>query len=123
MRKLCLLFCVTIVAVLIALPAASQQMPAGVRAKIDSGFVVGNMHLPAGEYVFAVDSFTSRMRISNVATLETVFVNVQERIDNSTSDPAKLAFANDKDELFLHKVWQGGHVYDIMHGTEMVELK
>jgi hypothetical protein len=124
MRKLLMLLFVTVVVMSIVPPVCSQ-ISTEIRAKVDSNFVVGNIHLTAGEYIFAIDPSSNRMRISNMATRETVYVFVQERSDNSTSITNKLVFQKNGDEMFLHKVWSepDRSYYDIVHGEELTELQ
>jgi hypothetical protein len=124
MQKLYLLLFLTIAVMLIS-PASSQINSTAVEAKVDSQFFVGTIQLPAGEYAFTVDAFTHRMRIRNIDTHETISVFVQERTDNSTSVTSKLVFLKNEDGAFLHKV-RSEHmpqVYDIVHGTELMELE
>jgi hypothetical protein len=125
MRKLYLLLFLTIAVMLVISPASSQINSTAVEAKVDSQFFVGTTQLPAGEYAFTVDAFTHRMRIRNINTHETISVFVQERTDNSTLMTSKLVFLKNEDGVFLHKV-RSEHmpeVYDIMHGTEIMELE
>lgn len=125
MSKLLLLLLV-ILCVMVVVPFASSQInSAAVKARVDTEFVVGDTKLPAGEYVLTIDNSTNRMRINNVDTRNATVVFVQERVDNSTPTENKLKFQNDGQQLVLHKVWstRTGHVYDILHATDVMELE
>ncbi len=125
MRKLLLLL-LTILCVLLIVPIAqSQFLSAPVRTAVESDFMVGNIRLPAGEYLFSFDTAGSRMYIRNINTLETVSVGTMDISDSSRPTGNKLVFVQDGQNLVLHRVWseQAGHVHDIIHGSEVKELK
>jgi hypothetical protein len=125
MRKLLLLL-LTILCVLLIVPIAqSQFLSAPVRTTIESDFMVGNIRLPAGEYLFSFDTARSRMYIRNEKTFETVSVGTMDIIDTSGPTGNKLVFVQDGKNVVLHRVWseQAGHVHDIIHGSEVKELK
>jgi hypothetical protein len=111
---------------LLIVPLAQSQFTTGtITTSVDNDFMVGNIHMPAGEYAFTFDTATNRMYIHNKNTLETVSVftrDIDEKDKAPTAD--KLVFRQDGDQRVLHQVWseQAGHVHDIVHGTEVREL-
>lgn len=124
MRKVLLLILTVLCMLLIVPMAQSQVATAAIRAVADRDFLVGSIHLPAGEYKFSFNTGTSRMYITNSSTGETVSVFTRDVIDNSEPSENKLVFAQDGKDVVLHRVWsqQAGHVHDIVHGTEIREL-
>jgi len=125
MNRLLQLLSVILCVMLIVPIAFSQTNSTIARARVDTEFVVGDNQLPAGDYIFTIDSSTNRMRITNTDTRKTAVVFVQERVENSTPVDNKLVFQNDGGQSVLHKVWSSrmGHVYDILHGTDVTELE
>jgi hypothetical protein len=125
MRKLLMMVAVA-ACVLAIVPLASSQIKTGtITTTVDTDFMVGSIHMPAGEYTFSFDTATSRMYIHNKNTLETVSVftrDIDEKDIAPTAD--KLVFRQDGKQRVLHQVWseQVGHVHDIVHGTEVKEL-
>jgi hypothetical protein len=115
-----------VVCTLLIVPLAQSQFTTGtITTSVDNDFMVGNIHMPAGEYAFTFDTATNRMYIHNKNTLETVSVftrDIDEKDKAPTAD--KLVFRQDGDQRVLHQVWseQAGHVHDIVHGTEVREL-
>jgi hypothetical protein len=111
---------------LLIVPLASSQFTTGtITTSVDKDFMVGNIHLPAGEYTFTFDSATSRMYIHNKNTIETVSVftrDIDEKDKAARAD--KLVFRQEGEQRVLHQIWseQAGHVHDIIHGTEVKEL-
>lgn len=125
MRKV-FLFIVAVLCLLLIVPLAqSQVLSAPVRTTVQQDFYVGNLHMPAGEYVFSFDSSTSRMYIANLDTGERISVFTRDVDQPPGENQDKLVFAKDGDKLVLHRVWstQAGHVHDLVHGTEVRELK
>ena len=124
MSKLLLLFFV-ILCVMLIVPGASSQVNPLVSARVDTNFVVGDAQLPAGEYVFTIDSLTNRMRITNTDTRKATVVFVEERVENFAPTEDRLIFQNDGRQSVLHKVrsTRMGHLYDISHNAEVVELE
>jgi len=124
MSRLSLLLFV-ILCVMLIVPVASSQVNPLVTVRVDTDFVVGDAQLPPGEYIFMLDSHTNRVHIINTDTRKTAVVFVQERVENSTPVDNKLVFQNDGGQSVLHKVRSSrmGHVYDILHGTDVTELE
>lgn len=125
MRKLILLLFVILCVMLVVPVASSQINSTAVRAKVDTEFVANGNQLPAGDYIFTIDNSTNRMRITRVDNRNTTVVFVQERVENSTPPESKLQFQNEGSRLVLHKVWSSrmGHVYDIVHSNDVMELE
>lgn len=125
MRKILLLI-LTVLCMLLIVPMAQSQVgTAPLRAVVDRDFLVGSIHLPAGEYKFSFNTETSRMYITNARTGESVSVFTRDIIDHSGPPDNKLVFAQDGKDMVLHQVWseRAGHVHDIVHGTEIKELQ
>jgi len=124
MRKLMIVLAVVACILLITSPAQSQQSPGTIRVSINHPFQVGSIQLPAGEYQFMVDSGNNMMHIRNVQTNEGVTVFTHDIVEQSTPTQNKLVFQTVRGKYVLHKVYstEAGHVHDIVHGTEVMEL-
>lgn len=122
MRKLLVVTAVAACLLAMVSVASSQIKTGTIKTTVDTDFMVGSIHLPAGEYTFSFDTLTSRMYIHNKSTLETVSVFTRDIDETPTED--KLVFRQDGKQRVLHQVWseRAGHVHDIVHGTEVREL-
>lgn len=125
MKTVFLLLLAAVCLLLIVTPAASQLVQPTIKATVDTDFWVGNLMLPAGEYRFTFDTATSRMYITNLKTTARVSVFTRDVIDSSVPTEDKLVFLQGEKGRTLHRVWseQAGHVHDIVHGTEVAELR
>lgn len=123
MRKFIVVIALTLFVLLIVPPASPQILTGTIKTTVDTAFMVGNIQLPAGDYILSFDTATSRMYIHNVSTLETVSVFTRDIIEKTPAND-KLIFRQDGNKRVLHQVWSGqaGHVHDIVHGTEVKEL-
>lgn len=122
MRKLLVVAAIAACMLAIVSVASSQIKTGAITTTVDTDFMVGTIHLPAGEYTFSFDTTTRLMYIHNNNTLETVRVFTRDILETPTGN--KLVFRQDGKQRVLHQVWseKAGHVHDIVHGTEVREL-
>jgi len=93
----------------IATTRVAQAQEQRVAVNIPFDFVVGNMQLPAGEYVVSASAETRGLiLISAKASTTSVFVNTYPTTANAPQTESKLVFNRYGDRYFLSQVWREG---------------
>ncbi len=106
---------------LFAFPIAAQNAP--VRLQAPFGFTAGDRNLPAGEYTASLINMGGipYLRISGAFNTVFVIVHSAQIAEDVPSNPAK--FTEGTEGYTLHKVWIGGHWYDLMHSKMDDDLR
>lgn len=123
--KVRLVMFLAIVSLLISvIPAASQINESKWTANIPFDFIVGDNHMPAGQYVIKSNPQTMRLILTNKETRQRAVLftrNVQELARHGKTE---LIFRRDGDRHVLHQVWDANesHGHDVEHGEEVIEL-
>ncbi len=120
-------FAIAALALLLVWPAAAQSSwTSKAKASVPFAFVVNGTDLPAGDYRIMTQS-GKMLLIQNVDKPELAVV-VQNRdivlVRGELVKDSKLVFSLNNGKHVLHRiaVAEDGHIHDIIHGEDVVEL-
>jgi hypothetical protein len=119
-----LIFLVVVSVLLVVTPAVSQLVESTWTADIPFEFIVGNSHMPAGQYVVKSNPHTMRLTITNKETQEKTFLFTRNIEKLAPNEKTVLTFNRDGDRHVLHQIWgeTETHGHDIVHGQDVIEL-
>lgn len=124
MKVRLLIFLAVVLVLLVVTPAVSQLVENTWTADIPFEFIVGNSHMPAGQYVVKSNPHTMRLTITNKETQEKTFLFTRNIEKLDPNEKTVLMFNRDGDRHVLHQIWgeTETHGHDIVHGQDVIEL-
>lgn len=124
MKVRLLIFLAVVLVLLVVTPAVSQLVENTWTADIPFEFIVGNIHMPAGQYVVKSNPHTMRLTITNKETQEKTFLFTRNIEKLDPNEKTVLMFNRDGDRHVLHQIWgeTETHGHDIVHGQDVIEL-
>ena len=120
-------FVIAVLAVLLVWPAAAQSSwTSKAKATVPFAFVVNGTDLPAGDYRVMMQS-GKMLLIQNVEKPELSVVVMNRDVVLTRGElvkDSKLVFSFNNGKHVLHRiaVAEDGHIHDIVHGEDVVEL-
>jgi hypothetical protein len=124
MKARLLIFVAAVSLLLLVTPAASQLLETKWTADIPFDFIVGDHHLPAGQYIIKSNAQTMRLTVINKETQEKAFLFTRSTEKLTPSEHTLLIFQRDGDRHVLHQIWGEDNTrgHDVVHGADTVEL-
>ena len=125
MRVRLLAFLAVVWLLLAVTPAAAQLLESTWTADIPFDFIVGDSHMPAGQYVVKSNPHTMRLTVTNKETRQNAFLFTRNVEKLAPNEKTVLVFQRDGDRHVLHQIWgeTETHGHDIAHGQDVIELQ
>lgn len=123
--KVRLLIFLAVVSLLLAVtPTVAQISVSKWKADIPFDFIVGDSHMPAGQYVIKADAHTMLLTVTNKETHKRASMFTRDIEKLTPNEKTELIFQRDGDRHVLHQIWGEGesHGHDVAHGQDVIEL-